>query len=139
MLLNNKTQSRTQTDPDVPNRQAKWSRCRSGSDRGNRVNLFSYPANADSVGVRLICTEDRCRGPGAREAAQTFDRIADFLEHFEGLDDPRQRGKVLYPLDEILPSIRLRSDEIERPDLVIVPLSGSTANGERPVNSGMGQ
>jgi predicted transposase YbfD/YdcC len=26
----------------------------------------------------------------------------DFLEHFSGLEDPRQRAKVLYPLDEIL-------------------------------------
>jgi hypothetical protein len=25
-----------------------------------------------------------------------------FLEYFSGLDDPRQEGKVLYPLDEIL-------------------------------------
>ena len=26
----------------------------------------------------------------------------DFLEHFSGLDDPRQEGEVLYPLDGIL-------------------------------------
>ena len=26
----------------------------------------------------------------------------DFLEHFSRLDDPRQEGKVLYPLDGIL-------------------------------------
>lgn len=26
----------------------------------------------------------------------------DFLEHFSGLEDPRQRAKVLYPLDEVL-------------------------------------
>ena len=26
----------------------------------------------------------------------------DFLEHFSDLDDPRQEGKVLYPLDGIL-------------------------------------
>ena len=25
-----------------------------------------------------------------------------FLEYFSGLDDPRQEGKVLYPLDGIL-------------------------------------
>ena len=41
-----------------------------------------------------------------------------FLEYFSGLDDPRQEGKVLYPLDEILlltliavlglPSVQLR-------------------------------
>lgn len=37
-----------------------------------------------------------------RKAAEAFDTIVDFLESFEGLDDPRQRGKVLYPLDEVL-------------------------------------
>ncbi len=26
----------------------------------------------------------------------------DFLEHFSELEDPRQRAKVLYPLDEVL-------------------------------------
>lgn len=35
-------------------------------------------------------------------AAEAFDRIVDFLESFEALDDPRQRAKVLYPLDEVL-------------------------------------
>lgn len=36
------------------------------------------------------------------KAAETFDTIVDFLESFEPLEDPRQRGKVLYPLDEVL-------------------------------------
>lgn len=36
------------------------------------------------------------------KAAEAFDTIVDFLESFESLDDPRQRGKVLYPLDEVL-------------------------------------
>ena len=36
------------------------------------------------------------------KAADAFDRVVDFLESFEALDDHRQRGKVLYPLDEIL-------------------------------------
>lgn len=36
------------------------------------------------------------------KAAEAVDTIVDFLESFEGLDDPRQRGKVLYPLDEVL-------------------------------------
>ena len=36
------------------------------------------------------------------KAAEAFDTIVDFLESFEGLDDPRQRAKVLYPLDEVL-------------------------------------
>lgn len=35
-------------------------------------------------------------------AAAAFDRIVDFLESFEELDDPRQRAKVLYPLEEVL-------------------------------------
>ncbi len=39
---------------------------------------------------------------GHATAARAFDQVVEFLEHFEGLDDPRQRGKVLYPLDEIL-------------------------------------
>ena len=39
---------------------------------------------------------------GTAKAAEAFDKIVDFLESFEELDDPRQRGKVLYPLDEIL-------------------------------------
>ena len=38
----------------------------------------------------------------AQKAAEAFDTIVDFLESFEELDDPRQRGKVLYPLDEVL-------------------------------------
>jgi predicted transposase YbfD/YdcC len=36
------------------------------------------------------------------KAAEAFDTVVGFLESFEGVDDPRQRGKVLYPLDEIL-------------------------------------
>ena len=35
-------------------------------------------------------------------ADETFDQIVDFLEHFSDLEDPRQRAKVLYPLDEVL-------------------------------------
>ena len=37
-----------------------------------------------------------------QKAAAAFDTIVDFLESFEELDDPRQRAKVLYPLDEVL-------------------------------------
>ena len=33
---------------------------------------------------------------------EAFDRVVDFLEHFTDLEDPRQRAKVLYPLDEVL-------------------------------------
>jgi predicted transposase YbfD/YdcC len=32
----------------------------------------------------------------------TFDETVVFLSHFNDLDDPRQQGKVTYPLDEIL-------------------------------------
>ena len=35
-------------------------------------------------------------------AAEAFDQVVEFLEHFESLEDHRQRAKVLYPLDEIL-------------------------------------
>ena len=31
-----------------------------------------------------------------------FEETVVFLEHFQGLPDPRQRGKVMYPLDEVL-------------------------------------
>jgi predicted transposase YbfD/YdcC len=39
---------------------------------------------------------------GVATAAQAFDQVVEFLESFEALEDHRQRGKVLYPLDEIL-------------------------------------
>jgi predicted transposase YbfD/YdcC len=35
-------------------------------------------------------------------ADEAFDQVVEFLEHFAGLEDPRQRAKVLYPLDEVL-------------------------------------
>lgn len=38
----------------------------------------------------------------AAKAEQAFDEIAHWLEHFEGLADPRQAGKISYPLDEVL-------------------------------------
>ena len=38
----------------------------------------------------------------AVKADEAFDRVVDFLESFQPLEDPRQRGKVLYPLDEVL-------------------------------------
>src|SRR3546814_18814493 len=36
------------------------------------------------------------------ERSGAFDEAIVFLAHFEGLADPRQRGKVVYPLDEVL-------------------------------------
>ena len=36
------------------------------------------------------------------QAEQAFDQVVEWLEHFEDLADPRQAGKVLYPLDEVL-------------------------------------
>ena len=38
----------------------------------------------------------------AVKADEAFDRVVEFLESFEALVDPRQRGKVLYLLDEVL-------------------------------------
>ncbi len=35
-------------------------------------------------------------------ASEAYDEVVDFLEHFTELEDPRQRAKVLYPLDEVL-------------------------------------
>ena len=37
-----------------------------------------------------------------RQSEQAFDQVVEWLEHFEQLDDPRQSGKVWYPLDEVL-------------------------------------
>lgn len=42
------------------------------------------------------------RQSAAAKADEAFDRVVDFLESFEALEDPRQRGKVLYLLDEVL-------------------------------------
>lgn len=39
---------------------------------------------------------------GLTAADAAFDQVFGFLEHFADLDDPRQRAKVLYPLDEVL-------------------------------------
>lgn len=36
------------------------------------------------------------------QAVRAFDQVVEWLEHFESLDDPRQAGKVWYPLDEVL-------------------------------------
>src|SRR5580700_8404276 len=39
------------------------------------------------------------------QAAVALEAIGEsivFLDHFKGLPDPRQRGKVLYPLEEVL-------------------------------------
>ncbi|MCK6454882.1 MAG: transposase family protein, partial [Alphaproteobacteria bacterium] len=39
------------------------------------------------------------------KSAETFDASFEavvFLNHFRDLPDPRQRGKVTYPLDEVL-------------------------------------
>ena len=38
----------------------------------------------------------------AATACEGFDEAIVFLRHFEHLPDPRQKGKVVYPLDEIL-------------------------------------
>lgn len=36
------------------------------------------------------------------DAAGALDEATVFLDHFQCLGDPRQRGKVVYPLDEVL-------------------------------------
>lgn len=36
------------------------------------------------------------------QAERAYDRVVEWLEHFEDLEDPRQSGKVAYPLDEML-------------------------------------
>ena len=36
------------------------------------------------------------------QADRAYDQVIEWLEHFEDLDDPRQSGKVAYPLDEML-------------------------------------
>ena len=38
----------------------------------------------------------------ASQADRAYDRVVEWLEHFEALDDPRQSGKVAYPLSEML-------------------------------------
>jgi DDE_Tnp_1-associated len=39
---------------------------------------------------------------GATTECAAFDETVMFLSHFKDLQDPRQQGKVTYPLDEIL-------------------------------------
>lgn len=36
------------------------------------------------------------------QAERAFDQVVEWLEHFEELQDPRQSGKVAYPLEEML-------------------------------------
>jgi len=36
------------------------------------------------------------------QADRAYDQVVEWLHHFEDLDDPRQAGKVAYPLDEML-------------------------------------
>jgi predicted transposase YbfD/YdcC len=36
------------------------------------------------------------------QADRAYDRVVEWLEHFEELEDPRQSGKIAYPLDEML-------------------------------------
>ena len=40
--------------------------------------------------------------PGAPADCTAFDETVVFLSHFKDLEDPRQQGKVSYPLEEIL-------------------------------------
>jgi hypothetical protein len=36
------------------------------------------------------------------QVERAYDQVVEWLEHFEDLEDPRQQGKVAYPLDEML-------------------------------------
>ena len=36
------------------------------------------------------------------QAERAYDQVVEWLQHFEPLEDPRQSGKVWYPLDEVL-------------------------------------
>lgn len=36
------------------------------------------------------------------QADRAYDQVVEWLQHFEELEDPRQLGKVAYPLDEML-------------------------------------
>jgi predicted transposase YbfD/YdcC len=36
------------------------------------------------------------------QAEREYDKVVEWLEHFEPVEDPRQQGKVWYPLDEVL-------------------------------------
>ena len=36
------------------------------------------------------------------QADRAHDQVVEWLGHFEDLDDPRQSGKIAYPLDEML-------------------------------------
>jgi len=36
------------------------------------------------------------------QVEHAYDQVIDWLEHFEDLEDPRQSGKVAYPLAEML-------------------------------------
>ena len=44
---------------------------------------------------------------GAATDDAVFDETVVFLRHFKGLEDPRQPGKISYPLNEILLLCRL--------------------------------
>ena len=36
------------------------------------------------------------------QAERAFDQVVEWLEHFRPIEDPRQSGKVWYPLEEML-------------------------------------
>lgn len=39
---------------------------------------------------------------GQAKADQAFGQVIGWMEHFDAIEDPRQSGKVDYPLNEIL-------------------------------------
>jgi hypothetical protein len=53
-----------------------------------------------------------------QKADEAFDTIVDFLVSFESLSDTRQRGNVLYPLDEFRCWCCLRDCWLPEPSLL---------------------
>ena len=39
---------------------------------------------------------------GQSQAERAYDQVIEWLEHFGEIEDPRQSGKVWYPLEEML-------------------------------------
>ena len=39
---------------------------------------------------------------GLSQAERAYDQVVEWLEHFHAIEDPRQSGKIAYPLEEML-------------------------------------
>jgi hypothetical protein len=67
-----------------------------------RIGRIAARTGRHSCSIAPLGGEQRTCRSSLRLTAEAFDTIVDFLESFECLADPRQRGRVLYPLDEVL-------------------------------------